>query len=93
MPETAGIKLRGPTPAWLDKELPGFGTLVTVTPEAELAALLAVGAADSGRANGEADVAGLADGAASEFAEVAGDEAAVAVGRSFLLDRSTEPID
>lgn len=69
--ETAGIKLSGPTPAWLESELPGLGILVTVMPEEMLAALPVVGAAESGRDVNGAEAGGR-DGAADELALAAG---------------------
>ncbi len=60
MPETAGIKLTGPTPAWLDNELPGLGILVTVMPDEVLAALPVMGAAETERDDAEADAVAAA---------------------------------
>ena len=85
----------------MDNELPGFGILVTVMPEAVLAARFELGAVDSGRASEERVVearAAALNGAtvlAAGFRSVdaAGETLPSAVGRTFLLDRSTEPDD
>lgn len=109
-PERVGIKLSGPTPAWLEMELPGLGILVTVTPEDELLGLPGVDAdVDGIEAMGRAAAAAAAEeepvlgvaGSAATPEPVKGDDKVVgagdarpdAVGRYFLLDRSTEPDD